>query len=303
MSTHLLTLHALSPLHCGIGQAVGAIELPIAREKPTHIPIVPGSSIKGVLRAVGQDSARQIQAFGPETANASDHAGAIQFSDARLVLLPMRSLKGVFAWTTSPYLLERLRRDLAAANLPCWDKTPEVEESCCQVTSASALRHDGKVFLDDLDFHLASDGGSADDVANVLGRVFFSGAGADADFNRDSLRKRLCILPDDAMGLVLETGTELQTHVCLDPDTKTVKRGQLWQEESLPVESLLVSLVNVGPAAHSRGASKSPATELEMRDHLKSLCAGTMGGKATLQFGGKSSVGKGVCHVGLVGKE
>jgi CRISPR-associated protein Cmr4 len=43
-------LHALSPLHAGTGQAVDIVDLPIARMESTRIPLVPGSSIKGVLR-------------------------------------------------------------------------------------------------------------------------------------------------------------------------------------------------------------------------------------------------------------
>ena len=41
----LLFLHALSPLHAGTGQGIGAIDLPIAREKATGIPYLPGSSL------------------------------------------------------------------------------------------------------------------------------------------------------------------------------------------------------------------------------------------------------------------
>ncbi len=38
MSARLLLLHALSPIHCGTGQSVSGIDLPIAREKATNIP-------------------------------------------------------------------------------------------------------------------------------------------------------------------------------------------------------------------------------------------------------------------------
>ena len=33
MLTQLFLIHALSPLHAGTGQSVGAIDLPIARDK------------------------------------------------------------------------------------------------------------------------------------------------------------------------------------------------------------------------------------------------------------------------------
>ncbi|MFN7019291.1 MAG: RAMP superfamily CRISPR-associated protein, partial [Fimbriimonadales bacterium] len=48
--TKLIFLHALTPLHVGTGQAVANVDLPIAREKATGLPIVPASAFKGVLR-------------------------------------------------------------------------------------------------------------------------------------------------------------------------------------------------------------------------------------------------------------
>ena len=50
MESKAYVLHALSPLHAGTGHAADVIDLPIARMKATGIPIVLGSSVKGVLR-------------------------------------------------------------------------------------------------------------------------------------------------------------------------------------------------------------------------------------------------------------
>jgi len=288
-TTHLLTLHTLSPLHCGTGHAVGAIELPIAREKPTHLPIVPGSSLKGVLRAQKDVRDIHLAAFGPDTKDAGDQAGAVQFGDARLVLLPMRSVSGVFAWTTSPYLLRRIAKDLKAAGKQVWKEDfPMAGRQECLVADAQTLVTSlDRVVLEDLDFtfnraHLAK----AEAVAKILGELFFPG---DVD-SQAFLKAHLCIVHDDVMGLLLEMGTELQAHVRLDPDTKTVANGALWHEESLPVETLLASLVLVNAAD---GKAKASMDEIEA--HLKGLCD-----KQTLQFGGKASVGKGLCKVGLV---
>lgn len=285
---HLLTLHTLSPLHCGTGQSVGAIELPIARERPTHIPIVPGSSMKGVLRAQKKVEGIHLAAFGPETA---DQAGAVQFGDARLVLLPMRSVAGVFAWTTSPYLLRRFKTDLEVSETKKpWPQEPSVTGQSCLLPDVSDLKivmktGPGRVVLDDLDFEVVA-GEPANEIARILGEIFFPGREKDQAF----LKAHFCIVPDDVMGLLLEMGTELQTHVRLNPDTKTVDNGALWQEESLPVESLLVSLVLVNGA---EGKVKASAEGIQA--HLGSLCH-----EKTLQFGGKASVGKGLCRVGLV---
>jgi CRISPR-associated protein Cmr4 len=290
--TRLLTLHTLSPLHCGTGMAVGAIELPIAREKPTHIPIVPGSSIKGVLRAIpAKVEGVHKAAFGPETENASDHAGAVQFSDARLVLMPMRSVAGVFAWTTSPYLLRRFAKDLKEAGLGelAAIQNPKSEQGCFAAGN-TALKCGDRVILEDLDFTVESLA-SFDSVAAALGTTFFPG---DSDKDREQqawLASHLCIVHDNVMGLLLEMGTELQTHIRLNPDTKTVKQGALWQEENLPVESLLAALVLVNGEYKKDGAE--PGVILS---HLESLCNGQ-----ALQFGGKASTGKGLCQVRLAG--
>src|SRR5437762_11417803 len=115
MNARLTFVHTLSPLHAGTGQGVGVIDLPIAREKATGIPYLPGSSLKGTLRDLCTHQ-RKEDVFGPPTSNAGDYAGSAQFSDQRLLLLPIRSLKGTFAWVTSPYLLERLSRDGKSAN-------------------------------------------------------------------------------------------------------------------------------------------------------------------------------------------
>ena len=47
----LLFIHALTGLHPGGGTALGVVDLPVQRERHTHWPTIPGSSLKGVMRA------------------------------------------------------------------------------------------------------------------------------------------------------------------------------------------------------------------------------------------------------------
>ena len=117
MTARLTLVHALSPLHAGTGQSVGAIDLPVARERPTGIPLVPASSIKGALRARSSDPQLTRDIFGPETTSASDHAGSVQFSDVHVVLFPVRSVAGTYAWVTSRYLLQRFARTALEAGI------------------------------------------------------------------------------------------------------------------------------------------------------------------------------------------
>lgn len=71
MTTKILYLFTRTPLHVGSGSSVGAIDLPIQRERHSRHPIIPGSSIKGVLRytASSLDVIEKVKVddmFGPE---------------------------------------------------------------------------------------------------------------------------------------------------------------------------------------------------------------------------------------------
>jgi len=280
MTTRLTLIHALSPLHAGTGQAVGAIDLPIARERPTGIPLIPGSSIKGALRARVTDPAWQKPIFGPPTANASEHAGAVQFADAHLLLLPVRSLWGTFAWVSSPYLLQRFARDLREAGITLALPRPNSDHGTCLVARGSALKGSGeRVILEDLDFK-AQPEPALDALCKQL------------DTHLDlKTAERLCILHDDVMSTLMETATEVCARIRLDPEKKTVEGGALWYEESLPTESVLFGLT-VATNAFSPNGPRA----VQLLDHIAEHV-----GKQALQLGGKATVGRGVCRMRLVG--
>jgi len=145
-------LHALSPLHVGTGRGEGYIDLPLAREKVTGFPYVPGSSVKGVCAdscgAATQDRRYNSilgAAFG-QVGNDTTNSGALVFTDARLVCLPIRSLFGTFAWCTSRMVLRRLARDLAEAGKNPIPKIPDDDDSnharvpSCDKTIRSLLK-------------------------------------------------------------------------------------------------------------------------------------------------------------------
>ena len=125
----LLFLHAQTAMHPGSGTALGVVDLPVQRERHTQWPVIPGSSLKGVLRDCcrqqvpgkrGRDADADpdlVTAFGPPAAEADKHAGALSVTDARILAFPVRSLRGVFAWVTCPAVLQRLGRDLQLAGL------------------------------------------------------------------------------------------------------------------------------------------------------------------------------------------
>ncbi|HBA66448.1 MAG TPA: type III-B CRISPR module RAMP protein Cmr4, partial [Methylococcaceae bacterium] len=119
--TRIAFLYCVSPVHMGTGTAVGGlIDNPIQRERHTEYPMMAGSGIKGAIRhdywAQHEDRKLLNRLFGPEN-DASDHAGALSFSDGQLLAFPVRCAKAGFVYATSPLLLARLQRQLALANI------------------------------------------------------------------------------------------------------------------------------------------------------------------------------------------
>ncbi|NMC30043.1 MAG: type III-B CRISPR module RAMP protein Cmr4 [Pelolinea sp.] len=290
MEAKLLFLHTLSPLHTGTGQGVGVIDLPIAREKATNIPYIPGSSLKGVLRdACREDEEIKKQVFGTEVNSDEMYAGAVNFTDLRLILLPVRSLKGVFAWVTSPFLLRRLVRDGEAAmdnSLPKMIPIPQSDERCLVTTQHECTRQTKEVrevILEDLVLQ-------ADNSKEVdAWAVWF----AEAIFPQDAawqeiMRKRLCVITDDIMSFLMETGTEVNARIALERDTKTTKDGALWYEESLPAETVLSGLV-IGTTI-----KESKANPKIVFNTVKNCTA------TPLQVGGSATVGRGICQLNMV---
>ena len=277
MDTRLLFIQALSPIHAGTGQGVGVIDQPIAREKATDIPFLPGTTIKGVLRDACPKEPKELrkEIFGSETDAVELSMGAATFTDARLLLLPVRSLRGVFAWVTSPLLLKRLIRDAGNINK---STAFTLGEDDCLITNISALKlNDGKVILEDVDL-TSKPSKEVDDWAGWLADSLY-GKGSDW---HETMHERLCIISDDNLSFLLETATEITARIRLEENTKTVARGALWYEEALPVETVLVSMV----------VTKNKDKVFPTLENII---------KSTLQFGGNATVGRGLCKANLIG--
>lgn len=278
MTTKLMFVHATTPLHAGVGSGTDVIDLPIAREVATGLPYLPGSSVKGSLRSLIQAANGAVvkDMFGPDTRDASEQAGAVQFSDAYLLAIPIRSLAGMFAWVTSPYILQRLARDAAMAGIAA-PGVPAVENQQVHVVpQKSKLRfHEQKAVFEDIDLDVVDSG--------VLGE-WHQWLSQFLAIHPDFVAERLCIVSDDVMSFLLQTATEVRARIRLNDD-KTVQKMNLWYEESLPSETLLVGIVHVAPNKKTHASIDAMLGEL----HKVS--------QSLVQFGGKSTTGHGFCRV------
>jgi CRISPR-associated protein Cmr4 len=281
MKSKLTFIHALSPLQAGTGQGVGVIDLPIAREKATNIPYLPGSSVKGSLRdEFNDDENLRDKIFGPEKIDGNNgYAGAIQFTDQTLLCLPVRSLAGTFAYVTSPYILKRLQRD---ANLTFTVPNISSDNKC--VVAGNVLKiipTANDICLEDLD--LVAEATLDTDWAKDLKSKIFTDQPWQQHF-----ADRFCIVSDNVFSFLLNTATEVTARIKLQDDTKTTQQGALWYEESLPTESILFGLVlafpNNSTAMNEAQIFKAVSDKLEK----------------PLQFGGNATVGRGLCQVKFV---
>lgn len=288
MTTRLAFLHAFTPLHSGTGQGVGSIDLPIARERATSLPIVPGSSIKGCLRdTVELPDSEKFAVFGPDTKNADAYAGALRVGDARLVLLPVRSLTATFVWTTCPFVLKRLKRDATA----CGVSTPEIKTVAnlyARVTAGTPTikfqasgKEAPKLVLDEVDLMIEETGGTAKEWADWFSNHLFEG-----DW-RAELDRRFAIVDDDTFTYLAEFCTEVTAHIRISPETGTVEAGALWYQEALPAESVLVATLQ---ADSSRNGVKLTSEQVIQKILLT----------APMQLGGKANTGLGVVRVAVV---
>lgn len=287
MQTKLLFIQALSSLQPGTGQGVGVIDQPVSREKATGLPYLPGSTIKGVLRDCWElnNIPDLEEVFGQTTKAADPYAGSVSLMDGRLLLLPIRSLAGVFAWVTSPFILNRLIRDCKMCNiqagLPAVVTGPENYQVLLTQSSVLKLTPQiNRVILEDNEIDVAPTSTVADSWARWLANAIQPNDQA----WRDDFEKHFCIVHDDVLSYFSETGTEVTPRIRIDDDTKTASGQALWYEESLPAETILVSLAVATPVK---------ATPQIVFDGLSKIV------ETPVQFGGGATVGKGLCKLYL----
>ena len=285
-NTRLYWLHTLSPTHAGTGRGVGYIDLPIDRDGVTGWPILRGSGFKGVWADHYQATAKAREdnstirtAFGIVGNDNNSNAGALIPTDARLVCLPIRSFRGTFAWVTSPLCLQLLRRTLTLAGVGNLPNAPSaLADDKAHHPENSALVEGENIYLEDLDFKAEKCATAMAWADLIAGNVFANDPGWQEQF-----KKRFVVLPDSAFDFLCETGTEINTRVRINDETKTVATGALWTEESLPAESILMGLIQCDRIFGRRGEEITPGGLLE---HFATE-------SLQLQIGGKATIGRG----------
>ena len=236
-------LYAETPVHAGSGMSTGVIDLPIQREVYTELPIIQPQGIKGALREMftkkfqsnTTEKNKMEQVFGPE---GTDFSGAIGFTHARTLLFPVASLKGIFAYATSPYVLSLFKKDLERANIK--DKRldyipPITDEKTVYVTKNSKVVSNSKVIFSQFAFS-STENDEVNNIAEFLSEKAIPDALAEW---KERVKTNLVLLHDDIFKELTKIKTEVIYRNRIDPDKGIVAKGQLWSEEHLPSDTLL----------------------------------------------------------------
>jgi CRISPR-associated protein Cmr4 len=294
----VLGLYVETPLHCGAEGGTGYVDLPIQRERHTHYPVVPGSTIKGVLRdelqadlqeeglraVFGADGTKDEKATAP---------GTFSFGDGILVAFPVRSSGAPFHWVTCPFVLERVFRALGK----------KVDVLKPEHGHARA-REAGEVLLEEIRLTKEADPGffadPTDNPASGLGLLL--GLLPDAErgfaYTRSIFGDRLLIVSDDDFKELVETGTEVITRIKLNALGTTAaleaekhaelsdydRQGNMFVEEVVPPEALFLASLRGG----------NGTWQPKLVEALK--------GRPVIRLGGDETIGRGVTHLTFVGR-
>ncbi len=300
MNKRILYLFTRTPLHVGAGASVGAIDQPIIRERHTGFPVIPATSLKGTFAdewnetvkvkrkkedvpeeevVVIRRSADGEWLFGSTDAN-NAAAGALQFSEARLLAFPIRSARGSFAWITCPLILRRAFRDDAITADPSNLSAPSDEQAIFSANGPLALgdNDNKKIVLEEYTFTRI---GNDQALAKLLDDPVWQ-----------EVANRLVILSNGMMSFFAQNACEVAQHVRIDDETGTAAGGALFNQENVPSETLFYSVLHAFQGRGDKFKDKTP------QDALVAF-AGKVKADTPFQFGGDASTGLGWCTVKL----
>lgn len=272
----VLGLYTETPLHCGAESGAGYVDLPVQRERHTDYPVIPGSTLKGVLRDELREKLDDLEAlFGTPDAKSP---GTVSFGDGILVAFPVRSSGAPFHWVTCPFVLERVFRALGR---------PRSVDPPPAKSGWAAGAEGEEVLLDEVRLEKKPHAYLAQWAAALLDLLPDDAKGF--AYTRQLLPDRLVVACDEDFKELIQVGTEVVTRIKLNYLGTTVNldakehkdkkpedlQGNMFVEEVVPPETLFLC----------------PLRALEEPRHLVDALP------PVIRIGGDESIGRGVTHL------
>lgn len=271
----VLGLYTETALHCGAESGAGYVDLPVQRERHTAYPVIPGSTMKGVL----QDELRAaqfkdlVEVFGAPDARSP---GGVAFGDGILAAFPVRSSGAPFHWVTCPFVLERVFRALG--------RPRKVE---APPAGAAWAKAEGEVLLEEVRLAKKPHADHAAWAAALLDLVPEENRGF--GYTRKLFPEFLVVVADHDFKELVDIGTEVVTRIKLNylGTTTNLKRedhagkddfdlqGNMFVEEIVPPETLFLCPLRALGEPQGLVAALPPV----------------------IRIGGDESIGRGVTHL------
>jgi CRISPR-associated protein Cmr4 len=193
----------------------------------------------------------------------------LSFGEARLLLFPVRSAKGAFALATSSLALQRFARE-AGIEIPIPLSPTDMS---CLAGAKVVIPGKKAAVLEEYRFSVTGDFPKAWEEAlrGVLGDAVLTGA-----------EGRFVLLSDGDLSHFAVNACQVNQHVRINDETGTAEDGGLFNEETVPSETLFYSAL----------------TEMRKPKNNNEVFA-RLGSEQLVQFGGNGTTGLGFCTVKL----
>jgi len=282
---------------------VDVVDLPIMRERITGFPVIPSTSLKGVLlqhaRETFENGKHARANVIPEDAKALfgaveekgekslvSNAGCIQIMEAKILAFPVRSLAGCFAWLTCPAALERFQRDTALLNHADGKPLPLPSPAREKVIAGGDLVVNGQVVLEEYAMGLerllkpdTDDRKLLEKLVSLTSDPLWTG----------KVTARLAIVHDENFQHFVPMCTEVVARIKVDPASRTVDGGALFNQENVPCEALFYSVLTVLPPRRN-GMEAGFDANAKLAELLP------VQNPPILQIGGDETTGHGLCE-------
>lgn len=325
-------IRTISSLHCGSGNDLGIIDLPIQREKHTSFPKVEGSSLKGALREAFETLKEQNKKN--ILINPQNSFGEINLKDfgneinelKKSVLNYDYSIHLAFGYDEA-YVDAKIKKEFgddtefsgalgfsdarllffpvkSAKGVFAWVTCPYVlkrfveDMALCNnpINLGSIAVEIGKCVT--VKENKVSTNGHV-----VLEEYTFNEKAEDeksfeAIFNLfaelPNLKEKLVILSDDDFKDFVNLSTEVITRTKIDNATGTVAQGALFNEEYLPSETIMYYIVFASPVFQKKDDKKGIFKQNGKKEEELVFEFFEKGLPEVIQLGGNATIGKGI---------
>lgn len=321
--TQVFFMNCETALHAGAGEGSGGIDNPIQREKTTQFPKIESSGVKGAIKdayrlmlktqapanSLDKDEFKLV--FGNDD-NGDQHS-AIAFDDAKILLFPVRSAKGVFSWITSARALYRFQLDLSRLgdfeNIQFIDLKNDLKNNEIQVFSNSLLNDKKQAIFEEYLFQKTDDRVPKITVGKAQSAEATNTTHSISKFLADIvypinenpywnmlLSNQLAIVSDEMFRNIVLLHTEVRTRNKINPETGTADGGKLFVDEHVPTNALFYTICGImDPYIKPMTTTSLNATKIT--DKMEPFWSNRI-----IQLGGNYTIGKGLLRLQNISK-